>query len=175
MRNSPNLNSPEYKFDKKDIHLHLWEYFKIHADQRMAIFNFYIVISTLLTTGVIGSFHKDFNFPIIGAWLSLMIISISFLFWKLECRNRQLIHLSEEGIKNLENSCISFDEDNDSLKSFKIFNREAVGKENFNKDYQWEFLNKPYSYRKCFQYIFILFGLTGIVGLGFSMYAVFTV
>ena len=36
-------------------------YFQLHANQRMTTFNFFVVIAALLTTGISGTFSKDFQ------------------------------------------------------------------------------------------------------------------
>jgi hypothetical protein len=43
-----------------------WSYFQLHANQRMASFNFFVVIAALLTTGLARTFDKDFQFHFLG-------------------------------------------------------------------------------------------------------------
>jgi hypothetical protein len=36
-----------------------WNYFQIHASQRMSSFNFFVVIAALLSSAMAGTFTKD--------------------------------------------------------------------------------------------------------------------
>ena len=50
----------------KDQMEYVWNYFKLHAGQRMSLFNFFVVMSALLTGGLVRSLNNDFEYPFIG-------------------------------------------------------------------------------------------------------------
>ena len=79
----------------KEQREYAWSYFQLHANQRMTTFNFFVVIAALLTTGLSGTFNKDFQNPFIGIVLGAGLIVISFIFWKLDQRIRYMIKHAE--------------------------------------------------------------------------------
>jgi hypothetical protein len=86
-------------------HSYAWEYFKLHAQQRQSVFNFFIVISGAVITGYIGTHSQtlspqleDFRW-VFGAAL----VVLTFLFWRLDNRNSSLVKLAEAHLRNDEN------------------------------------------------------------------------
>ena len=41
---------------------YVWNYFQLHASQRMTTFNFFVVIAALLTAGLARTFDKDYPY-----------------------------------------------------------------------------------------------------------------
>ncbi|GHC52399.1 hypothetical protein GCM10007315_13600 [Gemmobacter tilapiae] len=81
---------------------HAWKYFHLHAQQRITVFNFYVVFSGLLITGIAKAFE---NFPmnsITTAALGLILAGLSFLFFKLDQRVSDLIKKAERVIATYE-------------------------------------------------------------------------
>ncbi|MDP2331829.1 MAG: hypothetical protein Q8M19_14155 [Reyranella sp.] len=82
-----------------------WEYFKYHAQQRQAVFRFFLVIAGALFAAYLLSFQstaadlKDAR-PLIAAMLAVM----SFLFWRLDVRSYQLVKLAEDYLVRDEGS-----------------------------------------------------------------------
>ena len=48
------------------LRTHSWQYFDLHANQRMSVFNFYLIFVGLLTGGLAKVFEKDFALPELG-------------------------------------------------------------------------------------------------------------
>ncbi len=80
---------------------YIWNYFQVHASQRLTTFNFYILISTVIATGYVVAV-KDGGITILAMVFGIILFVLSFIFWKLDLRNRQLIKNAEEGLKYLE-------------------------------------------------------------------------
>jgi hypothetical protein len=99
---------------------YIWNYFQVHASQRLTTFNFYILISTVISTGFLIVIA---NMPIFALVLSIMLISLSFVFWKLDIRNKQLIRTAESGLKYLE-SKDNINEKSDEPHILNIFRYE---------------------------------------------------
>ena len=74
----------------------------MQAGQRLTTFNFYIAISSLLSTGLVASFKTDIDFPYLGIVFGLLLILFSFIFWKLDQRNGDLIKGAEATLKFFE-------------------------------------------------------------------------
>ena len=79
-----------------------WNYFQLHASQRMSSFNFFVVIAALLTTGMVATFKTDCTHHWLGLPLGLSLSVISYIFWKLDQRTRYLIIHAEVALKMLE-------------------------------------------------------------------------
>src|SRR4051812_24459332 len=80
---------------------HVWKYFSFHAEQRIKTFNFYVLFSTILIGGLLA-FLKDTTRPAIGVVPLLVLMLVSFFFWQLDCRSRQLIDYSREALRAIE-------------------------------------------------------------------------
>ncbi|MBI4965463.1 MAG: ABC transporter ATP-binding protein [Desulfomonile tiedjei] len=142
-----------------------WNYFQVHAAQRLTTFNFYIVISALLSTALVTTFHKDYQSPWLGFLVGIFLPLISFVFWKLDKRNKELVRGAEAALKFFENQTEYADSENVPHIA-KIFNREEHETQIKRKETKggksvWE---KHFSYSDCFRWIFLSFGILGLLG-----------
>lgn len=145
---------------------YLWDYFQLHATQRLTTFNFYIVLSTLLTTGLFSTFQKEFVLIPVGVILGLLLVLLSFVFWKLDERNKGLIKNVESGLKYLELQTPSKPEG----EVTKIFCYEELSTERIRMQRSvWPWKNL-YSYSESFRFIFFLFAALGLIGAIASLY-----
>ena len=81
----------------------LWEHFKIHADQRIKAFNFFIILSIFADSGSITALAKespDFILIVLG----IFIVLLSCIFWVLDVRSHSLVRLSYKGLIKYEKS-----------------------------------------------------------------------
>ena len=157
----------------EDFRKHTWEYFHIHASQRLTTFNFYIVISALLTSGLVATFRNEVKFHEIGIFLGLMLPFISFVFCKLDMRNRQLIQNAEAALKYLEsqydlsNFEVSTNGKPHILKLFSYEEHQTNIRKRIRSYCPWK---NHFSYRRCFQWVFIAFCFAGIFGAIISLF-----
>jgi len=158
-----------YMSDERNHHEYLrqyiWNYFQVHASQRLTTFNFYILISTVIATGFLIVIR---GMPILALILSIILILLSFIFWKLDIRNRQLIRNAEEGLKYLE----SKDRINDKTNAphiLNIFCYEEIQTEQLRlKKSVWPW-NRVFTYYSCFKMVFIIFMILGLFGIIYSI------
>ena len=47
------------KWTLREQREYAWNYFELHAKQRMSLFNYFVLIAALLTAGLAGSFSKN--------------------------------------------------------------------------------------------------------------------
>lgn len=142
---------------------HLWDYFHLHATQRLTTFNFYIVLSTLMITGLFTTFRENFDIFPVGPALGLLLVCLSFVFWKLDERNKGLIKHAEAALKVLEQQ-MKQDLSVSQADVVEIFTREALETEQLRKNkssWPWKSF---YSYSDCFRLIFLLFAVIGLLG-----------
>ncbi len=137
-----------------------WDYFNTHASQRMTIFNFYVVLSSLTMTSFFASFKNDSNLQSARPVLAGLLCLFAFIFWKLDERNKFLIKNSERALRYFE----STDTSDDVAKVFTQEEKDTRTKK--LSGWRWLlFWRWHLSYSKCFNFIFLLFFLVGVAGL----------
>lgn len=139
-----------------------WDYFQMHSSQRLTTFNFYIVISSVVTTALFSTFQKDYKVPFLGIPLSLLLILFSYIFWKIDQRNRQLIKGAEAALKYYESTSNLEDTDGEPHVA-KIFHREEYvtsARRAAGSILPWKSF---YSYSNSINRVFLGFTVVGIV------------
>lgn len=88
------------------IRVHAWSYFQYHAQQRIILFKFFIGLVTFTSAGAV-LFLK--NYPSCGnvdEWcglvLGIVLFIITFVFHRLDLRNRHLIKYAEVSLRKYE-------------------------------------------------------------------------
>ena len=160
--------SESYKEDHiNDQRTYVWNYFKLHASQRLIAFNFYIVISTAIAAGYLFTIESS-STPILAIIFSFTISLLSFVFWKLDVRNKQLINNAEKALKYLETLTHTQCNTNESnfLRIF-TYEEEQTNRMKMSKSF-WPWKNH-YSYSKCFNIVFAAFGILGLLGMVYSI------
>ena len=134
-----------------------WDYFSLHADQRMKSFHFYIILVTAIMGGlaaIIKDGHFNKFYSIFGAILSIF----SFLFWKLDERTRQLVKIAEDALIYLDKKYV-FQDESLSPHPLRIFSRDNESILNANRR---GLILGHFSYARVFRWIFGLFGTLGV-------------
>jgi len=116
---------------------------------------------TLIGGGYVTVLKEDNLLPL-GVVLGFVLILLSFVFWKLETRNKQLIKNAEAALKKLDaelepNMATS---EPSVLRLFE-YDEHFVGLKRENKSV-W-FWRNHWSYSRCFNTIFVLFGILGVL------------
>lgn len=92
----------------------LWEHFKLHADQRIKAFNFFVILSIFANGGAFTAIEKQLPSSLIII-LGVFIASLSCIFWIVDSRSHALIRLTIPGLiefeKEFEKGCKPFSED----------------------------------------------------------------
>lgn len=147
---------PDKSIKDKDWLDLAWKHFQQHAQQRIQYFNYFVIFSTILTTGLIATFQDNFQAPYLGKGIGCIQIFLSIIFWKIDERNKFLTQHSENLIKTIESD----------YKSYKLFTDEELKtqqlKEDNNKTF---FINRQISHGKSYKIIFSTFFLIGIIGI----------
>jgi hypothetical protein len=152
--------------NNNDMRLYAWNYFQLHASQRLTAFNFYIVISTVLGTGYLMSLKGD-TISTIGIILGLLLSFLSFIFWKLDVRNKQMIKNAEDALKYLERQ-LNLENNNSNPHILQIFCYDESQAKMFKKSKSFWPWRSYYSYSKCFNLVFIILGVLGLLGTIYS-------
>ena len=133
-----------------------WDYFEVHAEQRLKTFNFYLVLAALLITASSTAFRMQFFNPFVGLSLGLLLAFLSYIFQKLDLRNKELIGVGEQALMAIEKKMGPEGQD-EIPHVFQLFNREK---------YQTDLLKKNcsehYSYSQCFKWVYRCLGWAGL-------------
>jgi len=130
MVNKTTASGDKADDDKKfDIATYLWKYFELHANQRINLFRFYTIFFAFYLTSsgfLLIQFSKtDTNLKAISIGaiaLSIIFLAITFVFHRLDLRNRELIHFSEKALRKFEK--FGKDDSTKLSKKFRIFTIE---------------------------------------------------
>jgi len=152
----------------EELRKQAWDFFQMQAGQRLTTFNFYIAISSLLSTGLVATFKMDIDLPYLGIAFGLLLILFSFIFWKLDQRNGDLIKGAEASLKFFETKA-SLEDEAGIPHVAKRFSREEFDTNIKKNSHSWRFWRNRYSYSQCFSRVIIIFGFGGLVGLCFSV------
>lgn len=138
-----------------------WIHFSIHAEHRLKVFQFYITLSTALLAGSILSFNYIESFYILLI-MSFILTFISFVFWKLDVRTRNLVKNAEDAIKHLD-EMHELPETDGEPNPLKLFTRDDFRTNKLKLGTKFSFALYM-SYKNCFEYIFAMFGSIGLLG-----------
>ena len=122
----------------------------------------------MLSTGLVATFKADIDLPYVGIVFGLLLILFSFIFWKLDQRNGDLIKGAEASLKFFETKS-SLADDSGIPHVAKRFSREEFDTNIKKGANSWRFWRNHYSYSQCFRRVFGIFGGGGFVGLCFSV------
>lgn len=87
--------------DRKAARSYAWGYFALHADQRMKLFNFFLILSGL----ILGAFPAVRGMAPKSravALLPVLLVLTAFVFWRLEERSRRLVKNAEDALRFLD-------------------------------------------------------------------------
>lgn len=161
-------------FDEQQIsdqRQYFWNYFQLHASQRLTTFKFYITISTIISTGYVATVAVSV-IPTLAILLGFTLSLLSFIFWKLDSRNKQLIKNAEEALKYLErlpcfSNSIPTNKNVASVLKIFTYEEEQTNRMRKNKSF-WSWRN-VYSYSECFNMVFAIFGFLGFFGVIYAI------
>lgn len=96
----------EKRYDAQDWERardHVWGYFELHAGQRLTMFNFFVVLSGLVTAGFGATMQGSPRMAFLGILLGVVLMLLSFVFWKLDQRSSFLVKHAEDAGIEIEN------------------------------------------------------------------------
>jgi hypothetical protein len=140
---------------------HAWDYFELHAEQRLKTFHFYILLETGLVAAMLVAARMGTPEPRFLVIVGIAMIFFSFVFWKLDFRTKGMIKMSEEALKLYERR--KFGTDEEMSKSVPFTNdpqaRGLIGVSPLG----------ILSYSKCFGAVFIAFAVLGTIVSGAAL------
>jgi hypothetical protein len=82
-----------------------WKWFSFHADQRIKMFNYMLVVFGIFAAGVVNALDKELP-NVATAILCFIAAALALIFSLLDRRNRDLVWLGEDVLRNLERTSI---------------------------------------------------------------------
>lgn len=79
---------------------HGWRWFSLHADQRMRAMNFFLVAAAFLTASYVRAIDSERH--VIAAFVAVLGVVATGVFWTIESRTRQLVHVGEAAMQVVE-------------------------------------------------------------------------
>ena len=145
-----------------------WDYFALHAQQRLTTVNFYLVVAIALTAAAVASFDGNFQFPGLRLPAGLLLSLLSFAFWRLDVRNRELIKAAEAALRSFEAS----EQTNDGRREPPVewlFTREYQQSQKRKVATGWTSYVIPHSYSHVFNVLFGSFFAIGLLIAGLAV------
>lgn len=81
---------------------HAWRYFQLHATQRIAVFNFFVVASGLTFAGLATVLQAQDGRALLGVPVGALMMLMAFVFWKLDQRGAFLVKHAEAAMAEAE-------------------------------------------------------------------------
>jgi hypothetical protein len=83
-----------------DVLDHSWNWFEMHASQRMQLINYFLIAVAFLSAAYAAGLRD--GHPEVSAAVSALGLVLSFCFRRIETRTRDLIKIGEEAIAEIE-------------------------------------------------------------------------
>lgn len=144
---------------RRELRDYAWKYFEVHADHRLRAFNFFIIWSTLVI-GAFGTLTANMGLKKWLAIFPLILVFLTFIFWKLEERTRMLIKNGESALKYLDSLVQSEISDTNCPHILELFANDDTATASLPKH---PFIWGHFSYSRCFRWVFIFFGVVGAI------------
>lgn len=104
--------------DDKEIRTHCWQHFQFHGDQRMKLFNYYLLLTAVFYAGITALVKEtQVTHPLMAAILSAAHCFLSYVFYKMDLRHKDFVGFAETGLKAIEAKF--------PLKETRVFTEEA--------------------------------------------------
>lgn len=155
-------NQPSNYSDIANAREHAWQYFALHAEQRMRAFHFFLILSTILIAGSLTATREDLLPRYAGALGLYSLAFFSFVFWKLDQRSRTLIQTGEAALKAFEALLLAEEGSIESVAGVALFTQEDEAYQSVRSAQAWW---RPWSlslsFSQCFALVFLVVGIAG--------------
>jgi hypothetical protein len=144
----------------KEIREYVWNYFIAFAEARLSTFRFYLVFCTILIAGlvaILGTSEKWLATP-----LALLLSFLSFIYWKVDIRHKELIGHAEQALEYLEKK-FPLPEGEMQPHVLQLFYSEAERSKSYRRFPKHFSPNAYFSYSTSVNFVFGAFGFGGLI------------
>jgi hypothetical protein len=134
-----------------------WRYFSMHADQRLKTFGFYVTLATLVGGAFVAMVKEHTEWK----WLSILpflLTFMTFVFWKFESRNKQLVRNGEAALKHLD-ELLPLEKKTTEPHVLCIFARDDY----LSGQVEGSPIKRKWTYSRCFNAVFLVFGISSFI------------
>jgi hypothetical protein len=135
---------------------HAWNWFSLHANQRLQSVNFFLVATAFLSAAFVTAAKEDMYD--LAAGVAVLAVLISFYFYRMERRIRTLLHAAEGVLEPLESKL---------AESLQVDALRIVAKVEDERPGEWK-------YSKVFRYLYLSTSVAFGVGLLYAIWSVFS-
>lgn len=156
----------QLEVDDGKLREYAWSYFELHAEQRLKTLQFYIT----LATAILGAFILLIRYGQTHKWMALLgvvLVTLSFVFAKLDRRTRELVTNGEEALKFLD-SRLGLPDVEGKPHPLRIFARDDFDTAGAHL---WPLSSGHFTYTRCFRWVFILFASLGLFSGLWALFA----
>lgn len=141
----------------------LWEYFVIHANQRIQMMNFFIILETFFVTTLLTLFQMEGDLGVFRFVMSAAIVFFSIIFCLLDARTKDMIKYSEKALKQLERKY--------SVKYGRKIMIFSIEEKKTKRDRRKSWIARKFlSYSKLLNFIFLFFSIIGCSGIFIELF-----
>jgi len=159
-RNTRNGDSMDERIPN-ELRDYAWKYFAFHAEQRLKTFHFYVLLAALIIGGLLTVSREGAD-PRLASPLAFLLTFVSLVFWKLDMRNRQLVWNGERALKDVEANSTPQNQEKEPSPLCLFIHDESLKNRN-GQNGIWARLTGPLSYSACFNLVFWVFGIAGLL------------
>ena len=160
----PPVMTPD---ERKEARNYAWSYFALHADQRMKLFNFFLILSGVIL-GAFSAVRGMAGGTRVVAILPLLLVLTAFIFWRLEERARRLVKNAEDALRFLDEQWSLEPLPDKTPHYLRLFERDDHLVEVLKKRW-WTKRLVPMSYADSFRIAYLMIGGVGLVLAGWVL------
>jgi hypothetical protein len=147
--------------DRREARAYAWNYFALHAEQRMKLFNFFLILSGLIL-GAFPAVRSMAPAAKLTALLPLLLVLTAFIFWRLEERTRRLVKNGEEALRFLDEQWPVEPLQDRTPHHLQLVARDDYLMQAIKKRW-WAKCGVPISYAGSFRIAYLMIGGVGLV------------
>ncbi len=144
----------------KEMREYVWNYFIAYAQARLATFRFYLVFCTILIAGLavlLGTSEKWFAIA-----LGFLLSFLSFIYWKIDVRHKELIKQAERALEYLEKN-FPLPKEEKQPHVLQLFYSETEREKAYRRFPRYFSPKAYFSYSTSVNLVFGVLGLGGII------------
>lgn len=141
----------------KELREYAWKYFDLHANQRMSVFNFFLILAGLLAASYVNSLTAEVPNYGVCAIVANMLLCVAFIFWRLDQRTAFLIKNAEKALMEAEKAISSEVREPGVDQLFRY-------EDGRTKELTKHWWSNHLTYGACLRGVFFGFGLAGVLG-----------
>ena len=150
----------------RSMQQYAWQYFLAHAQARLATFRFYLIFCTILGAGLFGILGQQ-GAPQYGSPLAFLIGFLSYIYWRVDARHRQIVKRAQAALIWAEESLElpAVQNQPHPMMLFAIDRNSKQARTPLRKSFN------PFgklTYSECVNLVFLVFGVGGALA-GFAL------